>query len=358
MECAYCHNNTAQYEEEEGLEPLQYCSYTCQTLHRTINDDDHLSLYMNALTLDAPVVAVKAVRKRPVTLGPDSELPYTIPVGLRKFMLNCTRYVAGLPLFDQYIIWRYTMGSASINAFLIFGKISNTDNAVYWVFLFFLFWRNTEQRVGRGNVAPQFAKFEQFFRDPDSLMALPAERRLVVAEQVIPLYIRALDRLIRQTPRVEEGFHVFKVAGNYPGLPTSPKDVPKKVKQLPFNSTTINPHFNFAMFSTPDATGNMFDLRILAGARVLYVPSEYHAYPFEKEIILPTNSMFTIRASYQGMLDMIDPESINIVTRQKPTRAIMMGPVFEMNVYKPCKSGACEVVRKPFTIFLAEYSDK
>lgn len=364
MECAYCHNEMVNYyEEENGIAPLKYCSFTCQAVHRTIEDSDHLSLYHNALTLDAIANNKKGkpAPLRPKTLGPGSELPTSIPLALRKFMLRSTKYVASLSLFAQYLIWRYTAGSASINSYLIFkGKINNPDNAIYWAFLFFLYWKNTAS-VG-SDLFPQpytsFMKFAAYFRDPDSLLKLSQVDALKVVALLFPLYIESLDDLIRGAPAVKEGFHVYKIAGNYPGLPTSSKDVPKKVPQLPFNSTTINPHFNFGIFSSPEATGNMFDLRIGKGARVLYVPAEFHAYPFEKEIFLPSNSSFNITSSYQGMLDVIDPQSVKMITLQEPARSIVMGPVYEVDTYQPCKSGACKSAKKPFTIFIADYAAK
>jgi hypothetical protein len=131
--------------------------------------------------------------------------------------------------------------------------------------------------------------------------------------------------------------------------------VPKTVKQLPFNSTTINPHFNFAFFIPDEAKGNVFDIHVPVGARVLYIPAEYHAYPFEREVLLPFGSKFTITSVYTGKLDYIDSKSHKIETLQKPPTSIMMGPVYQLNDYEPCIGGACVIRRKNFRTFVTEY---
>ena len=359
MACVYCNKNIVQYEEGEdaGKEALQFCSYMCQANERSIDHPNHLSLYMKALVLDASEtdLTLNAPITQPKSLGPESELPYTVPVAIRKFILACTKYMASLTLFDQYIVWRYTMGSAAVNAFLIFGKVQNEKDTIKWCYLFFLYWKNTSQVMNGGIIPSEFDRFTPFFEEPRSFISLRQEQALLLSKQLIPLYIASLNRLIRATPPVQTGFHVFKVASDYPGLPTSETDVPKRVKQLPFNSTTINPHFNFALFSTPTAKGNLFDLRIRKGSRVLYVPAEFHAYPFQKEIILPSDTTFVINTVYQGVLDVIDPDTVDMVTLQP---RIMMGPVYEINLYKPCKSETCKITKKPFTVFLGDYEDK
>lgn len=268
-------------------------------------------------------------------------------------MLQSTKYVNSLSTFEQYIIWRYTIGSASINMFLILKKISNEANAKYWCYLFFRYWKNTNDITRNLSIPKKFSKFTKYFQDPDAFKALGEEKAIAATEKIIKLYIEALQSIILGAPPVKTGFRTYKVAGDYPGLPEGSKDYPKNVPQLPFNSTTINPHFNFGFFIKPDSTGNLFDIRIKEGARVLFIPSEFHAYPFEKEIILPFNSNFTISSSYTGELDVIDPKTHKMNVLQAPVDEIMMGPVYEIDQYRPCKT-ECLVKRKKFKIYLCE----
>ena len=296
------------------------------------------------------------------TFGPDSDKPRIIPASMRKFMLKSTKYVGSLALFDQYIVWRYTAGSASINSFLIFdGKVTNLANAFYWCYLFFLYWDNTSKAMNvRGGVPSVFMKkFATFFATPSAFKTLTDEKKkLTTVQELIRLYAITLQKIIMRAPPVKLNFHVYKVASSYDGLPTSASDVPKTVTQRPFNSTTINPHFNFAFFMPEDATGNLFDILVPAGAHALYVPSDFHAYPFEKEVLLPFNCKFIVKSMFTGEIDVIDQESVELVSLQAPNSSFIMGPLYEIDTYSPCLDKRCDVVRKPFTVFLCDYTEK
>lgn len=298
------------------------------------------------------------------SFGPtSSSLGYTLPKELRKHMLRCSNYISGISLFKQYIVWRYTLGSTPINRFLIMGKIMNENNTIYWVYLFILYWKNTVNLHSQGlvsTVSPDFVQFSRFFDKPSDFLVLRKQDALKVALDIIQAYAKALQSIILECPPVVYPFDVYKVASDYPGLPTATDKLPKTVPQVPFNSTTLDPHFNFALFSEPGASGNLFKLSMPAGSRILYVPSLFHAYPFQKEIILPFNSQFIVNSIYTGILDTIDPRSVKINTLQEPKESISMGPVYELSEYTPCKSetGACIVKPTKFRVFVCDYSDK
>lgn len=352
LACTQCQEH-ADFVSTEHEKP--FCSCECFKQFIQQSGEAPPTILFNA------VVPKKSSVVRPQSIGPRSDLPYSVPESLRKFMLKATKYVAALPLFDQYLVWRYTAGSASVNGSLIAGgKVSDIKNAAYWCYQFFLYWKNTVDSGagdGGGKVASPFFKYDKYFKNPASFLALSTTERATLVPAIVRLYALALQKIILASPPVkgDDGFHVFKVASDYPGLPQSPTDVPKTLKQLPFNSTTVNPHFNFAFFIQEEAKGNVFDLHIPVGARVLYIPAEYHAYPFEREILLPFGCQFKITAVYTGKLDYIDSKSHNIVTLQKPPTSIMMGPVYELDDYEPCTGGVCVIKRKNFRTFIAEY---
>src|SRR4030095_6164857 len=75
------------------------------------------------------------------SFGPGCQLSTTLSKPLLKFMQDCTNYFCTLIPFDQYVIWRYTIGSATINNNLIFGLAG--EHAKYWCYLFFLYFYNT-----------------------------------------------------------------------------------------------------------------------------------------------------------------------------------------------------------------------
>lgn len=289
-------------------------------------------------------------------LGPQSHTyPDTFPKPLLQFIQNCTTYIGNLAPFKQYIIWRYTIGSASINTRLIFGKLS--DNSKYWCYLFFKYANNTFGN-DTSYLTKYFKKYSMYFSDPESFNKLATEKQI---EDILNLYTGELYGIIVSGPRPKKAIQVFKVASKYPGLPDPLDFQEASVPQVPFNSTTIDPHFNFALFVSKETLGDgkigccLFDIVIPKGVPCLYIPKEYHAYPWENEVLLPPNSIFNIKSAMLSTLNYVFPDDINIVKVQNP-QDIVMGPVYEVDTYKPCKYQSCMVRKKPFYTFLTMLS--
>ncbi len=275
------------------------------------------------------------------------------------FIDDCDDYLFGLPEFEKYCIWRYTIGSASINKFLIFHKYENNDildeNSYYWVYLFFFYWKTngSDERVPE-----QFLKYAQFFKNPSSFLNIPKDStKSIVARYIITNYIGILRRIILGSPRTKGDFKVYKVSSLYPGLPSFGNDFkPTVVIQDPFNSTTINRALNFEMFISPTSTSVIFEILIPAGTKgILYVNSDVHAYgSIEREILLPYGCAFDIVGHKVDQLTYVDPATVKLVTVQDKRR-IKIGAVYEMDDFDPCKNGACHIQTKPFNVFEAIY---
>jgi len=296
-----------------------------------------------------------------MNLGPQSSENHIISESLKIHMQNCELYVTSrLSQFDKYIVWRYTIGSASVNNYLITRMIS--DNAVYWVYLFFHYWDNTIKKlsdVQESNfydydLPDDFGVFFDYFKDPVSYMYL--NNREVIAEQVIQLYILNLQRIILNSPKVlGDGFDLYKVASKYPGLPEPNDNFSRtQITQLPFNSTTFSKEFNFAPFISPVVDSILFVIHIPKNSNVLYIPELYHAYPFEHEFILPKDCIFDIYNYYNGKLNYIDPSTININLLQ-PNDNISMGSVYEINESLPCGNNQCQILQRNFNILECNY---
>jgi len=266
--------------------------------------------------------------------GPNLNETYTDNVALLQYMDDCTRYVSSLSPFERFCVWRYTIGSASVNHALIFGKLS--DNAQRWTQLFQIYYRNTFG--GKKVLLPSI------FKNVYSLNP----------SQLISAYTKLMQRIIFNAPKVTNPFHVFKVASSYPGLPDSKSMLPVKVPQLPFNSTTINPYFNFAPFLATDASCCLFDIEVPKGSICLFVPQEYHAYPFELEIILPYGCKFEVRNIRQASLNYVDPTTVKMITVQDK-KNIRQGPVYMLNEYNPCGSSGCVTRTKDFKVYDCVY---
>lgn len=346
--CHHC-GNKSFYFEATGEDT--YCSYQCQCIQRTEELDNHMTLMIGA--------SKKDYQQKSKTFGPESRETFALSEPVRKFVQSCTKYVASLPLFSRYLVWRYSIGSASVNTFLILGDIKNLPFSIHWCYLFCLYWKNTVDLTSGDDkpvVPSEWKSFQRFLKEPGDWKILNEKDALPLVKDFLRLYADQLQLLILGCPPVKKGFHVYKVAGDYPGLPESKKDLPKRVLQQPFNSTTLTPQFNFALFTPPESKGNLFHIHLPKGSRVLYVPSEYHAYPFEQEIILPFGSVFTIYGSYKGRLNVIDPESVDMIYLQD-IKKIAMGPVHDMRPYKPCKDGECQVESKKFRIYSTRFTN-
>lgn len=285
-------------------------------------------------------------------LGPTSRTrPYN--GSLLRFINDCQRYTSDLPLFKKYVLWRYTIGSASINKRLIFQ--SGTPNDPYWVYLFFLYFRNTvrdqyDTEVKPSMLPPDFRKLVELFVHPEKYANMHIDQKVEIANVVIPLYIRELQDILKGSPMVTgTGFVVYKVSGNYPGLPDPTHFEPTLVPQIPFNSCTISSDFNFSPFIAPTGTSYLYQIFIPGGTKgPLFIDSDLHAYSsFEHEILLPAGCVFDIQSVVNVTLDYIDPQTVSIKNIQDKSN-ISMGNVFDLSEYttKPYL-----IQKKPFIMF-------
>lgn len=288
-----------------------------------------------------------------VKIGPDSS-SHEINKDLLKFMERCDLYIANLSDFDKYCVWRYTIGSGAINNQLIFDKLS--DNGPRWTYLFFLYWKNTF-KDNKSSIPTSFSKWKVYFNDPRKLSTSSQDIQKKVSSDLIDKYIDHLEKIILKAPSVEgSGFYVYKVARYYPQLPkpNHQEFKPERVLQLPFNSTTISPNFNFAPFVALESDCCLFKIHMPKGSKCLYIPDIYHAYPFEKEVLLPFGCIFDIKKFSNIEFNYVEPGQVKIVNLQ-PLSNIMMGPVYDIDEYNPCTYGSCLIRSKPFGIYETKY---
>ena len=296
-------------------------------------------------------------------LGPrtTTEELYKLPPTLVKFIRDCTVYFGNLSVFDQYCVWRYTIGSASINKFLIFGSIGGPsgkdfptiNNAIFWTSLFFKYFNSSFSGVITRALPNSMLKYGKLFTNPENYSRFDKRNQALIAEDIIRKYIVVLNKILRGAPKVGKGgITVYKVASRYPDLPGEGVNFsPKVVKQMPFNSTTISPYFNFAPFIAIESACCLFEIHIPEGFKgVMFVPEEFHAYPFEKEILLPPGVSFDIKRQYNADLHYVDKDQINLKLIQDKNN-IVMGPVYEISEYAPCRNGSCQIGSKIFTLY-------
>lgn len=304
--------------------------------------------------------------KKSQTLGPNEKAD-SVSNSTRRHILACNEYVGRLTTFSKYLLWRYSAGSASVNSYLIMGKLSG--NALHWTYLFFLYWKNTAvaQQVDI-NATRNFTRYNAYFAAPESFQQLGKSDPSAagdIAMAVIRQYIMSLNAILLACPRPTGSLAVYKVASKYPGLPTPMDKLPMDVAQMPFNSTTIDANFNFVLFVPKDEFGRpigdnsvLFKLTIPPGSLgCLYVPSYVHAYSFEQEIILPTNCAFRVtQMSSNSMIPYVDPKTVRMDNVQPEIKNTNMGPVHDPNRYFPCGQYGCvKQMLYGVTIYTASY---
>lgn len=300
------------------------------------------------------------------SLGP-TEKADSVSNAMRRHIFQCEKYVASLTTFSAYILWRYSAGSASVNSYLIMGKLSG--NAMHWTYLFFLYWKNTAiaQQVDI-NATRNFTRYNAYFESPETYQQLSRNNPSAagdIAMAVIRQYIMSLNAILLACPRPTGYLAVYKVASKYPGLPSPMDKLPMDVPQMPFNSTTIDSGFNFVLFVPKDELGRpigdnsvLFKLTIPPGSiGCLYVPSYVHAYGFEQEIILPTNCAFRVtQMSRNSVIPYVDPKTVRMDNVQPDVKNTNMGPVHDPNRYFPCGQYGCvKQMLYDVTIYTASY---
>ena len=102
-------------------------------------------------------------------LGSGSDQPPFLSANLSLLMRQHDRYIANLSLWKQYLVWRYTIGSGSVNKTLI--GIPDPDNSAIWVYQFFKYFNYDLINIGTG-----FQRFRSYFEDPKEFLSLPARQ--------------------------------------------------------------------------------------------------------------------------------------------------------------------------------------
>jgi len=292
------------------------------------------------------------------TVGPLSDQSYLLPKSLLKHQQACLDYIGDLSEFDRFCIWRYTIGSGSINMYLIFKSLP--DNGPYWVQQFLEYYNNTyEASVGKKLLPSSWKFLSKYIGDINTFKRLPKKQKDGLSLQVIKKYADTLQRIIMKSPSITgKGFPVLKIASKYPGLPEDTSNFKRaRVEQLPFNSVTFDLHLNLAPFMSPIEGGSvLFDIFLPKGSKALYVPASLHAYPFENELILPFGCTFNIKSYSKVIMNYIDTNDVNIVLLQ-PRNNITMGNVYGIQPYNNCVGGRCRISKKTFTMFDTTYQN-
>lgn len=247
---------------------------------------------------------------------------------LSELQRSHTRFVSNLSAWKQYIIWRYTIGSGQLNKTLI--GISEDARTIAWAKHFYSFYN--KDVYGLDNVEPPFTDYIGYFKDPSQVT-------LQVAQETIATFMVTLIEIIQHAPITQAAVLVYKVSTVY--APEMNHFLTSNVGhadiiQKPFNSTTYDPEFEFGTFLAEEGDTVVWQLLIPAGTHCLFINPIYHAYPHEREVLLPPDIVFSVRGARNVVLEYINKGDIKPEIVQKEPYVI--GEVFRQTMQPPVKS--------------------
>lgn len=292
-------------------------------------------------------------RRPDMMFGPLGNVTYEISPEFSQFLIKQNKYQMNLSLWKQYLLWKYTVGSAPITAFLLRNLSSSRKPASQlstitvdweqitnrWTFYFF---DNYDIKLyGKKNIEAPFRKWLPYFENPRKFVHLEHSKRFQVSKDVIEQFQMQLRRIIEGAPPPTTDLYLYKASGFYSGIPLeegklasssiSQKsfDSPVVVEQKPFNSTTYNPRLDFDRFLDRDKRCCMFEVKVPKGTPVLAISSYIHAHPYEKEVLLLPDVDFEIVKSKRIGMTFIEG---GVPMYELQSAPYHIGPVFEENL--------------------------
>lgn len=265
------------------------------------------------------------------SVGPGGLLELRMSPALSDLIRSHVKYQSSLSTWDQYIIWRYTIGSGQVNRSLI--GMADEERIVFWVYQFFKYYNINH--YGIDQIKPPFNKYKQYFITPRLYLKLNHDIKINIATAVLNSYIERLEQIILNSPPTTEDMVVIKVSSYYPELPLSlDQQSSSLVYQKPFNSTTYDPQLNFAPFLSPDFNCCLFVIYIPANSHVLAIDPSLHAYPHEREILIPFGSSFDIKTIDTDVIDYIPVTDQKFISIQ--SEPFVLGEVYRIDpLYTP-----------------------
>lgn len=249
-----------------------------------------------------PVVKVTSsisqIKKELPTYGPGGDQKLILTSGVSELLREHNKYISNLSIWKQYLIWRYTISSESVTAYLI--NIEPTENSYRWVYHFFGLYNN--RQYGLNIIEEPYRQYMIFFRNPKKYHILRTEQKYQIYKDILEKYVRDLSSIINSSPPVKEDIYVYKVSSPYSEILMQEEIEDISLVQKPFNSTTYDPELNFSPFLSSDPCC-FYKIKIQKCSHVLSISPIYHAYPFEKEILLPFGSNLILKNSSTAIIN-------------------------------------------------------
>lgn len=224
----------------------------------------------------------------------DEKLDITRQLG--RLELDSNKYLANLPIWDQYVVWTYTLGSQAVNRKLVgFPLKPSLENE--WTLRLFTYFI-----YGIYNLGPSFMRLKQYFINPLLYSSLSVEEQNKISQIAINLYTINLQNIILGCPPTTGDIVVYKASTPY-DIQLTEDNFPYTLQQTPFNSTTYDPWFDFnAFLGSNNDVCCLWEITIPKGSNVLAIAHPFQAYLTEREILLPFGCKFVVKGFKQSMM--------------------------------------------------------
>lgn len=229
---------------------------------------------------------------------------------LHETRLSHERYQMSLSDWDRFVIWSYTLGSSTVNSYLM-GTLEKGDLSIWFERMMVTYSQVTR---GKGYKLP--FKFQPFFKGSKNQLAF------------IKLYAKHLQKIILNAPPTKGTVKLYKASSPYPNLKIG------NVYQQPFNSTSYRIDTNYSIFLPPGGLCCMHEITVPKGSSVLFLSPLLSAYPDEAEVLLPYGVSFAVTRTTSYSLNVPKNTSVQWKKVQEPPFSI--GPVFFYNYSMDC----------------------
>lgn len=275
-------------------------------------------------------------------LGPNAKIKPQITPALSDLLLAQQRYQGNLVIWDQFLIWRYTLDSGPITSKLTGLKSSS----ISWALQTFQAYNTSH--YGLNNIGYPYRKWQEFFTDPKAYLQLSSKQQNSIADDMLEFYIADLERIIVAAPATTGEIVVYKATKSYPDLEkvladfnlaigknkltslAMKKAQPVTLMQKPFNSTTYDPDLEFSPFLGVKDQCCLMMIRIPKCSRVLAISPFLHAFQYEREILLPFGTDFTIFNIEKQTFNYIPADGQKVIRLQ--SEPYVIGEVFRLQL--------------------------
>jgi hypothetical protein len=244
-----------------------------------------------------------------------------LPQELHKSRLQHEIYQMELSFWSKFVIWSYTIGSGTVNMYLL--GVVEKSNIPVWADRIARTFRQASTGM-KISIPKVYQEYIPFLRGQSNLSYQKKEELLI-------LYIRNLQFIIKQAPPLTGDIVVYKASSPYPGLQ------PGKVHQKPFNSTSYRVDMNYSLFLPKNGLCCMHRIEIKKGAQVLILSPILSAYPDEAEIILPHGVDFNVK-SISSMALNFPVQTPEVTFKTVQNEPYTIGPIYFYNYKIDCST--------------------